>query len=32
LPMAHLARMLERRLRDRSERRVESTDLAEAKA
>jgi polar amino acid transport system substrate-binding protein len=32
LPMAHLARRLERRLRDRSERRVETTDLAEAKA
>lgn len=32
LPMAHLARLLERRLRDRSERRVESTDMPEAQA
>jgi polar amino acid transport system substrate-binding protein len=32
LPMAHLARLLERRLRDRSERRVESANLSEAEA
>jgi len=32
LPMAHLARLLERRLRDRSERRVEAAKLSEAKA